>query len=1089
MHAKLIDCGLSMLLNEDQVQTQDSIFTVTQGAALGTPGYMCPQFSRTRKYGEKSEVYSFGVVLLELLTGKVQMVDEIDLIDLYEDADAAELLAALDTRCGEWNEQVAAELVDIAIMCIARHRRRPAMMPVLRRLGAVEHRFCQPTLDELHLTALAEDQRAELDALRLQAQVAELEIASAMRTCIVCFVESEQSEGVICAQEHFICDGCFGNYVQTEAEQAQEHPDMLRQRNGQVCCPDGRHEPAFTEQQIARHVSDQVYTLHDQARQQVVRQQEFETAQAQMQVEIRRMADQIRRSGGANVGPSPEVLARQLQQQMPNARMCGQCSFGPVDHQACWDLQAHHGEVRGGSRISNACARCGWFSRDINDWPRWDGRLPDEVHDQHRADAQQAGEALAVGLEAAILPGGDHEREQEVRRPMNVTVRSLSGEVYTVAADPSFTVRYIKNRIDEEGGGAASQLCLLFGGRQLDDDHTLSHYNIQNESVLHLRFNISGEGQRRQQGQDRLQQEHERRQAQQQRQQQEAQRNAEQEERARREAARTRHDGRFHAAGRQPPRWLCCGSTDRNSTYCGPGRPCMLQQVEQEQRQHSMYITVRGVRGTFNIATDSSVVTVRHFKTRLVEERHGIAGMMRLFFERTELLDDDRTLSHYNIQNTSVVDLVTSMRGGCVASPMPAVFGVEADADGSQFLQVPGAAIDDAEARALAKRLDGDLEAMPSVFTDVSPISSEARMKLVALLDEHYRSSGDDDVLVTIGLEQLGAVVGVSTAEKLVAFFAKSAGDITEGSVLLIKLRRVEAQGKWIHFHTDTHSKRTMQIALNGEDEYEGGRLLFATGAGFILPHRPAGGVTIHSGGIVHGVNAMVSGVRYGLYLCTTLNIDGHQQRLVQGLVEATMAEFAFFDRALAFLAASTDTDLRAFVLAYTKWLVARLCGGVPGLGNEGPFATELDVGLELVWRCHRLRPLHYKRDCAVLLRAGGLKGKMQLNHLGLDLVAALRRQEKFMLEARSVLKLQFDTKDLAEQIVWDYIAFLQNVQRCPVLVPSLATDLVWHTHMLSPHAYAADCLQLVGHEIDHNDELETTGLPSEPTVSRIKAG
>jgi hypothetical protein len=33
---------------------------------------------------------------------------------------------------------------------------------------------------------------------------------------------------------------------------------------------------------------------------------------------------------------------------------------------------------------------------------------------------------------------------------------------------------------------------------------------------------------------------------------------------------------------------------------------------------------------------------------------------------------------------------------------------------------------------------------------------------------------------------------------------------------------------------------------------------------------------------------------------------------------------------------------------------------------------------------------------------------------------------------------------------------------------------------MLLPRAYAADCLQLVGHEIDHNDELETRGLPFE---------
>jgi hypothetical protein len=331
------------------------------------------------------------------------------------------LLAALDTRSGGWDQEVAAELADIALLCIAKHKRRPTMMPVLRRLGALETKFCQPTLEELRLDALADTQRAELDTLRLQAQVSEMEVASAMhasmRTCILCYDDAAQSEGVTCAHEHFICNGCFGNYVKTEAEQAQDHPDLLRQREGKVCCPDGRHEPAYTEQQIARHVTDEVYTLHDQARQQVVRQGEFEAAQAQMQVEIRRMADQIRRSGGANVGPSPEVLARQLQQQMPNARMCGQCSFGPVDHQACWDLGAHQGEqVRGGGRINNACARCGWFSRDINDWPRWDGRLPDEVHQQHQAGVQEAGDALAATLEAASLEAATRVLPQQPRR-------------------------------------------------------------------------------------------------------------------------------------------------------------------------------------------------------------------------------------------------------------------------------------------------------------------------------------------------------------------------------------------------------------------------------------------------------------------------------------------------------------------------------------------------------------------------------------------------------------------------------------------------------------------------------------------------
>jgi serine/threonine protein kinase len=206
MLVKLIDCGLSMLLKEEQVEAQQSIFTATQGGALGTPGYMCPQFTRTRKYGEKSEVYSLGVVLLELLTGKVQMVDGVDLIELFEEADdpLEALLAALDSRSGGLHEAVAAEFATLALECVNhRHSRRPAMLLVLRRLSALETRFCRPTLEELRLDTLAEEQRTELEALRLQAQLAEATVDSAMLTCIIRYTDSEQSSGVQCAQGAF----------------------------------------------------------------------------------------------------------------------------------------------------------------------------------------------------------------------------------------------------------------------------------------------------------------------------------------------------------------------------------------------------------------------------------------------------------------------------------------------------------------------------------------------------------------------------------------------------------------------------------------------------------------------------------------------------------------------------------------------------------------------------------------------------------------------------------------------------------------------------------------------------------------------
>ena len=37
------------------------------------------------------------------------------------------------------------------------------------------------------------------------------------------------------------------------------------------------------------------------------------------------------------------LLEQQLQSQFPNARQCGRCGAGPVDHAACYDLEAHQG--------------------------------------------------------------------------------------------------------------------------------------------------------------------------------------------------------------------------------------------------------------------------------------------------------------------------------------------------------------------------------------------------------------------------------------------------------------------------------------------------------------------------------------------------------------------------------------------------------------------------------------------------------------------------------------------------------------------------------------------------------------------------
>ncbi|KAF7115916.1 hypothetical protein RHSIM_RhsimUnG0045800 [Rhododendron simsii] len=63
MQAKVSDFGLSRLMPSDGG-------THVSTLVAGTPGYMDPKYQESNELNEKSDIYSFGVVLLELITGK-----------------------------------------------------------------------------------------------------------------------------------------------------------------------------------------------------------------------------------------------------------------------------------------------------------------------------------------------------------------------------------------------------------------------------------------------------------------------------------------------------------------------------------------------------------------------------------------------------------------------------------------------------------------------------------------------------------------------------------------------------------------------------------------------------------------------------------------------------------------------------------------------------------------------------------------------------------------------------------------------------------------------------------------------------------
>ncbi|KAM3692261.1 hypothetical protein ACJW31_08G075200 [Castanea mollissima] len=137
--AKVADFGLSRLAPVPDIEGMVPTYVST--VVKGTPGYLDPEYFLTRKLTDKSDVYSLGVVFLELLTGKQPISHGKNIVREVNVASKSDMIfSVIDGRMGSYPPKCVVKFLNLALTCCEDETdARPSMAEVVGELESIWH--------------------------------------------------------------------------------------------------------------------------------------------------------------------------------------------------------------------------------------------------------------------------------------------------------------------------------------------------------------------------------------------------------------------------------------------------------------------------------------------------------------------------------------------------------------------------------------------------------------------------------------------------------------------------------------------------------------------------------------------------------------------------------------------------------------------------------------------------------------------------------------------------------------------------------------------------------------------------------------